>query len=168
MSNGPVVPLLRPTLWAVSHEEWRDDALCNGLPVEQFELSDDLTPDDQHELIAQGLKVCASCPVRQECRTNSGELDRHWTTRGGQPPEGLFPDSKTPRYQFPQARPGGFLPGGNTGRKPKEKCKHGHINWAEPDASGKRRCKTCQLEYNQRGWAVRKAKQKAKIRATLA
>lgn len=114
----PDVYWVRPPLRvAIAYEEWRDEASCQGLPTELFELGDPelITDDDQHDLIAQGLKVCTGCPVRAACLANSSELDRHWTTRGGQPPEGLFPKGE-------RARP-------RKGVKRGRKCNRGHDNW---------------------------------------
>lgn len=136
--NGPQVAMLRPPLGAaVPYEEWRDDALCQSLPAEWFELSDQLmdgvgeAPEEQHQLISNGLKVCNSCPVKRSCLVNSNEDDRKWTTRGGQPPEGLFP-----------------VTGGGSHGKPVQTftrdkvCGRGHNRWAKR-SSGKVYCATC-------------------------
>lgn len=134
-----------PSGGAVPYEQWRDDASCNGLDTNLFELGDpDVIPKgDQEDLIAQGLRVCSGCPVRAACKTNSSDMDRYWTTRGGQPPEGLFMDSKRPRYRFPPVgREGGFKPGQGPVREPREKCKQGHSDWVV-DGRGTRRCRTC-------------------------
>lgn len=114
----PEVYWVRPPLRvAIAYEEWRDEASCYELPSEMFELGDPelITDDDQWDLIAQGLKICASCPVRAACRNNSSELDRYWTTRGGQPPEGLFTKAKRVKIQEPLKR----------GRK----CRRNHDSW---------------------------------------
>jgi hypothetical protein len=147
------VKAYRPSQWAIAYEEWKDSAACIGKPPEWFELAESRRLDLQveHERIAKGLKVCTSCPVRQECKSNSSDLDRHWTTRGGQPPEGLFPDSKRP-----DAIPAKPLKGlVKIARKPKEKCKRGHIDWVLR-ADGKRRCKVCRKADNQRAEEKRK------------
>lgn len=147
-----------PSRVAIAYEEWRDDASCYELPTELFELGDpdEITDDDQQDLIAQGLKVCAGCPVRAACRANSSELDRYWTTRGGQPPEGLFPEAKEPKYAVPRAA-NGFKPGQGPKRAPKKYCKRGHDDWfTRPD--GKRRCQSCRKLDNQKGEERRKAK----------
>lgn len=147
-----------PSRVAIAYEEWRDDASCYELPTELFELGDpdEITDDDQQDLIAQGLKVCAGCPVRAACLNNSSELDRYWTTRGGQPPEGLFPEVKRPNYVAPRAA-NGFKPGEGPKRVPKKYCKRGHDDWqTRPD--GKRRCQSCRKLDNQKGEERRKAK----------
>jgi hypothetical protein len=137
--------MYRPTLQgsAVPYEDWKDDALCDGLPPEWFEISDDLmdrpgcAEDDQHDLIAKGLRVCNDCPVKSSCLSNSKEIDRIWTTRGGFPPGYLFggPD-RTSRSGK----------GGTKGPKVTyqrgKKCKREHDNWADrPD--GRVFCYTC-------------------------
>lgn len=133
----------RPSLqkWSVSYAEWKDEAACNGLPTQLFELNDEIDADEQHELIAQGLRICVGCPVRAACKSNSNEEDRHWTIRGGQPPEGLFEDAKVPKIKL-YFMPRGHKPGEGPERKLKEKCKYGHIDWVV-DNGGKRRCATC-------------------------
>jgi len=137
--NGPQIAMYRQPLRgaAVPYEEWRDEALCQSLPAEWFELSDDLmvpgseAPDEQHDHIAKGLKVCNGCPVKRSCLVNSNEDDRKWTTRGGQPPEGLF-----------------RVTGGGSHGKPVQtftrgkECQKGHDRWAKR-GSGKVYCATC-------------------------
>jgi hypothetical protein len=128
----------------IAYEEWKDDAACKDLPIQLFELGDvdgaeGKTSDYQHQLIASGLRVCVACPVRQACKVNSSELDRYWTTRGGQPPEGLFTDSKMPEHAASgRLKRDGF----KSFRAPKEKCKRGHENWAIK-SDGNRRCLDC-------------------------
>lgn len=143
------VKAYRPTSWwGVPTEDWRDDAACDGLPSELFELGDqdDITEDEQHEVIAQGLKICATCPVRQACGVNSSELDRYWTTRGGQPPEGLFPDSLRPRPSQPKT--GGLGGGERRGTKKHSTCRNGHRDWKiRADGRG-RYCNTCRREQD--------------------
>ena len=138
--------IVRPPQGGLSYEEWRDDAVCNGMDPALFELGDpDLISEaDQQDQIAQGLRICSGCPVRAACLNSSNELDRYWTTRGGQPPEGLFPDSKMPRYRFDQKKHG-FVPGQGPKRGPKKLCKRGHDNW-KTRPNGKRRCLTCDKE----------------------
>lgn len=150
----------RPTYkWDVPCEEWKDDAACKGEDADLFVLqdADEVSEDDQHELIAWGLKICVACPVRQACLNNSNELDRYWSTRGGQPPEGLFPDGVEPTYRLANNRKGGFRPGEGPVRKPQEKCKRGHEDWST-DRRGKRYCATCKREGNRASWEKRKAK----------
>lgn len=146
--NGPQVKLYRPPLRSVvPYEDWKDDAACDGLPSYLFELVDELPPEGQHEAIAKGLKICTDCPVRQSCGNSATDLDRYWTTRGGQPPEGLFSDSNEPVYLPTPAR-FGFAKGEGPKREPKKTCKRGHNNWSATDKRGKRRCLTCRkLEY---------------------
>lgn len=146
--NGPQVPVYRTPLKGVlSYEDWRDDAVCDGMDVELFELGDPqgITKEDQWELISWGLKVCAGCPVRASCRNNSNEFDRYWTTRGGRPPEGLFKDSKMPRYVM-KKYVSGFKAGEGPERALKETCKRGHSDWRERKGGG-RYCATCRRGY---------------------
>ena len=146
--NGPPVPLYRPpSRGAVPYEQWQDDAACQGQDTELFEIE---TPvrwlskearEDKEELISWGLAICTGCPVRASCLTNSNEFDRYWGTRGGQPPEGLFHDSKMPHYELKRYL-NGFPPGGGKERELKKTCKRGHDDWSTR-ANGKRRCLTC-------------------------
>lgn len=133
----------RPTThkWAVPYEEWRDEANCSGLPIQLFELNQEVSTEERHVLIAEGLKVCVGCPVRAACKSNSSEEDRYWTIRGGQPPEGLFPDSKMPKLTLTKI-PMGHKKDEGPERELKEKCNYGHDDWVI-DGSGKRRCSTC-------------------------
>lgn len=149
---------IRPPTVGLSYENWQDDAICHELPFELFELEDfgEVERGEQERLIAEGLKVCSSCPVRAACLTNSSELDRHWTTRGGQPPEGLFEDAIEPGFALVRTK-NGFFPGEGPKRAPKEKCKRGHKDW-RVDKRGKRRCVTCQRIDNRTAWQKRKKK----------
>lgn len=134
--NGTQVLLFRPKQWNVDTPKWQDDALCNQHEPALFELgSEDMDQDDQHELIAWGLKICAGCPVRAACDSSATELDRHWTTRGGRPPEGLF-EEKSPKYVTPVSPNNGRVLG------PRETCRNGHDNWGVRHG-GKRFCVTC-------------------------
>lgn len=139
--------------------EWQDEAACQGLPTEYFELEEPAKAgsdmSDQHELIAKGLAVCAACPVRQACMSDSMPIDRYWTTRGGQPPEGLFLDSVMPATKLTQTTaPKGFAPGKGPRRPLKQVCKRGHEGKYEL-SGGKRRCMACRQEDNAKGWQKR-------------
>lgn len=147
----------RPPSRGPEYSDWKDEASCLTHNPNLFELGDpdEITEEDQQDLIAQGLKICADCPVRQSCKANSSELDRYWTTRGGQPPEGLFPDSKQPGYVlFPNGRGGGFLPGDGPRREPLKFCKRGHDDW-KTQKRGKRFCATCKRETDRKSEAKR-------------
>lgn len=151
---GGIPGLLRPnTGRLIASKTWQDQALCRGLPTELFELQDqDPAGEESHELIAQGLRVCSSCPVRAACLGDASEVDRYWTTRGGQPPEGLFEDAEMPRIKPPSKpiRVHGIRP-------VKKLCKRGHEDWMS-DGRGKRRCRTCRRLENAKGWSKRKVK----------
>lgn len=152
--NGPPVPLYRPpSRGAVPYEDWKDEALCDGMDPDLFELGDpeEITKEDQWELIAWGLQVCAGCPVRAACRNNANEFDKHWTTRGGQPPEGLFQDSKRPHYELKRFV-NGFDPGAGPKRKLQKTCKRGHEDWGVRKKDGKRFCITCKRDAEKRRW----------------
>ena len=125
----------------IAYEEWRDDAACYSSPPEWFEISDDLmvrsgvAPDEQHDLIAKGLRVCNDCPVKRSCLTNSTKDDRKWTTRGGVPPEYLF-DGPDRTVRKGKSRP--------TFKRGKE-CAKGHDVWTtRPD--GRVFCYPCKQE----------------------
>lgn len=156
--NGPQVALYRPpSRGAVPYEEWKDDASCKGEDPDLFELQDpeSISEDDQHELIAWGLKICVNCPVKKTCLSEASEEDKHWTTRGGQPPEGLFPDADLPKFATIKTRKGGFAPGMGPVRPLLEKCRKGHKEWSS-DERGKRRCLACRREQNRKDWLKRK------------
>ena len=146
--NGPPVPLYRQPV-RLPTPKWQDEASCNTGNPALWELgSDDLDSQTQQELIAEGLKICSSCPVKSDCLSNSTELDRYWTTRGGRPPEGLFPDSVRPKYVSP-------LPvirvnkGNYKGRKRAETCKRKHNNWRpRKGRPGERECASCREIWN--------------------
>lgn len=145
-----------PSRVAVPYDNWVDDALCSKEDSRLFELGDQqgITTEDQLDLIAQGLKICSGCPVRASCLLNSSELDRYWTTRGGQPPKGLSPEAKPPSYKILRQK-NGFTPGLGPPRVRKKKCKRGHEDWiTRPD--GKRRCKVCRKLDNQKAEEKRK------------
>jgi transcription factor WhiB len=158
--TGREVKSARPSnKWAVPYEEWRDDAVCDGMDPSLFELTDNIRTltegerEDEEARIAEGLKICSRCPVRQECRTNANASDKYWSTRGGQPPEGLFLDAKMPRFATgSNGREGGFRPGEGPVRKLKEECKNGHKDGWKAKADGRRFCGTCATERDRRRW----------------
>jgi hypothetical protein len=137
--NGPQIAMIRNPLrgGSVPYEEWMDYASCQSLPAEYFELSDHLmdsvgeAPEEQHRLISLGLRVCNDCPVKRSCLVNSDEDDRHWTTRGGQPPEGLFPNKGGGAHG---KRAETFIRG--------KMCNKGHDKWAKR-GNGKVYCWSC-------------------------
>ena len=148
--------ILRPTSGgSVSYEEWRDEAACKGMDTDLFEIDEDLERgEEKQELIAWGLQICSKCPVRKPCGASATELDKYWSTRGGQPPEGLFPDSKRPA-------PGGVT-NASSKRKPKEFCINGHNNWYF-SPGGIRRCLTCRKAFDKASWERRKARKAEKL-----
>lgn len=141
---------IRPPVVGLAYEDWKDEASCNGLPPHLFELQgfEEIERGEQEETIAKGLKVCSGCPVRAACKSDSTPLDRYWTTRGGQPPEGLFLDSKMPGRYDTSAPPR---------KTPKKLCKHGHSDWAT-GKDGQRRCIPCRRQSDAVTWQRRKAK----------
>jgi hypothetical protein len=159
--NGPLVPLYRPpSRGAVPYKTWQDDAACQGQDAELFEIElpvrqlSKTQREDQEELISWGLAICAGCPVRASCLTNSSDLDRYWTTRGGQPPEGLFHDSKMPDCELKRYAHGSASEAGREVRKRKLKtqCKRGHEDWGVRKADGKRFCITCKRDGDKLRW----------------
>ena len=151
--------LRAPSGGSVSYEEWRDEAACKGVDPQLFELGEAVgrgKGEDEEELIAWGLRICSKCPVRKPCGASASEMDKYWSTRGGQPPEGLFPDSEQPDS----------VPRG-TARGPKEFCIRGHQHWSVT-ASGVRYCVPCRKQADQRGMEKRRARTAAKKAARLA
>lgn len=130
--------------WSVPYPKWTDDASCNSLSPKLFELADEADTDEQHELIAQGLRVCVGCPVRAACLADSNEEDRYWSTRGGQPPGGLFEGAKKPKITLYRL-PGGYKSGEGPTVQLQAKCNKGHEDYVI-EASGIRRCATCRRE----------------------
>lgn len=153
---------VRPPTVGLAYDDWKEEALCRDLPPYLFELQDfdDVERGEQEKVIAMGLKVCSGCPVRAACKSDSSELDRYWTTRGGQPPEGLFLDSERPKYAAPR-QVNGFASGEGPRRALQEKCKRGHSEWITRK-NGKRRCGPCQQEMNATDWQRRKEREAAR------
>lgn len=148
--NGTPVALYRPpSRGAVPYEDWKDDAACDGKPVYFFEYNDEAGEEENHELIARGLKICTACPVRQACNANSTPEDRFWTTRGGQPPEGLFVGKNfLKRKGVMGGIRGVSKSGGGPGRPPSDECQRGHKNWIKYKSG--RRCGTCKEMNNKK------------------
>lgn len=147
-----------------AYADWRDEAACSGMDADLFELQDseEVDEESQWELIAWGLSVCTGCPVRASCLSEASDHDLHWTIRGGQPPEGLFPDSKAPKNVIYDA---GLQPSRQKGKaKPslrRDTCERGHKDWVL-EKSGKRRCRTCVRIYNAGRFERRRLKEEAK------
>lgn len=145
--TGPQVASYRPPSGGPAYPDWKDEASCNGKDPSLWELDEVLTRlnktqrGEQEVRIAEGLKVCASCPVRQECKRNSNEYDRYWTTRGGQPPEGLFQDSKRP---LEGPRKATVVP---DKRAMQVRCAKNHDAWITRK-DGKRYCGECKRLAN--------------------
>lgn len=146
---------------------WENESACLGGPPELFELGDpkEIDLDDQHELIAEGLKICSTCPVRSACEADATELDKYWTTRGGKPPEGLFQDSKRP--SLPSASEHSSLVADlkltaarfNTRQ---DVCQFGHDNWRErTDKRKGRECVTCKKARDLKSLKARRQRAKA-------
>lgn len=157
MAGGPEVLMYRVNRgWLMSYEEWRDDALCSNADPALFELdapAKGMTVDQEDEAhirMAKGLSICSQCPVKKSCSSASTPEDRYWSIRGGQPPEGLFPDSTPPAGVKVRGPEGGF------GRKRSEYCGRGHKNWKERP-NGSRRCIDCDRVNNREREAARRA-----------
>lgn len=183
--------ILRPTSGgSVAYEAWQDEAPCRGLPYHWFELQEfkESRREKQHKPIAKGLKVCSTCPVRKLCGLEATEVDRYYTTRGGQPPEGLFEDASLPKLASrPRSRKSpvsgarelcskghnDWVSSGvgrrscDTCRKlraakqplQRGKCRKGHDNWIMR-SDGRRRCATCQQINSADEWQRRKVRMK--------
>lgn len=157
MTNGPQpLPYRANPGRFTSYEVWTDDAACVGSDPAMFELEAPARSmtvpeeDSAHDLIAQGLRICSSCPVKKSCSSAASSDDRYWSTRGGQPPEGLFADSTPPAG----VRVRGPL--GSHGRKRSKYCPKGHDNWKERPGKG-RRCVDCDRLNNRKREAARRA-----------
>ena len=141
MSGGPQVAVYRPpSRGAVPYKSWKDDASCQSLPAEWFELDDQMmdrlgeAPEEQHLLISKGLKVCNTCPVKKQCLSSASKDDKKYTTRGGQPPEGLF-----------------MYPNRDMAKRFKrdKECKQGHDEWSTRK-DGIVYCVPCKRESDRR------------------
>lgn len=153
-----VLPYRAPLKGLPPLEDWKEDASCNDLPSELFELGDfDMDADQQHLLIARGLQECTACPVRQACLNNSSELDRHWTTRGGQPPEGLFEEAEMPAFR--STVQGGPPPANKGDRLPPEgTCVNGHTDRWRVRVDGGRECLSCKSDQAKARRAQKRAR----------
>lgn len=146
------VPAYRPP-WrgAVPYEQWFDDAACLGMPTKLFELKDlpsklsGEEEEEQHSNIAKGLAICTACPVRQACKANAIKEDRYWTTRGGQPPEGLFRADYSRSKSLKPPKPRG------------KACRKGHDLWVV-DSRGRYVCAPCRKARSAKDYKVRAGK----------
>lgn len=85
-----------------------DEALCLNMDSRYFIVpdTDQLLPSERTLLLAEvkpdlaeGVKICLSCPIRDICLATSTAGDRHWTVRGGQWPTGAGPKPVVPRQR---------------------------------------------------------------------
>jgi WhiB family transcriptional regulator, redox-sensing transcriptional regulator len=120
---------------------WRDLAACLNV------VSADYDPffADSAELQAEGIAICASCLVRDDCLTFAVRTGQQYGIWGGQPERIVRRLIAADRAGRPQAR---RVPAGHP-QASKTHCKHGHpFNAANtyytPD--GRRRCRTCLRE----------------------
>jgi WhiB family redox-sensing transcriptional regulator len=120
---------------------WRD--LAAGRDV----VSADYDPffADSAELQVEGIAICASCLVRDDCLTFAVRTGQQYGIWGGQPERIVRRLIAADRAGRPQAR---RVPAGHP-QASKTHCKHGHpFNAANtyytPD--GRRRCRTCLRE----------------------
>lgn len=56
--------------------DWYDDALCAQTDPEQFY-------PERGGSVREAKKVCAACPVREQCRAHALANDEHWGVWGG-------------------------------------------------------------------------------------
>jgi WhiB family redox-sensing transcriptional regulator len=120
---------------------WRDLAAC--LEV----VSADYDPffADSAELQAEGIAICATCLVRDDCLTFAVRTGQQYGIWGGQPERIVRQLIATDRAGRPQAR---RVPAGHP-QASKTHCKHGHpYNAANTyyTRDGRRRCRTCLRE----------------------
>jgi len=95
---------------------WEDEALCLDMDSRYFILPDTehLSPSERSDLLLrvrpyleEGVQVCASCPIQEECLESSSAGDRAWTVRGGIWPKNAGPRPKLPPPRGLQRRPAG-------------------------------------------------------------
>ena len=120
---------------------WRELAACLDV------VSADYDPffADSTELQAEGIAICASCLVRDDCLTFAVRTGQQYGIWGGQPERILRRLIAADRAGRPQAR---RVPAGHP-QASKTHCKRGHRFTADntyytPD--GHRRCRTCLRE----------------------
>ena len=74
MSDLPMASLLL-------ERDWIDAAACRGMPT-------DLFYPERGESIERPMAVCASCPVKAECRDEADQIEELWLdvkgVRGGE------------------------------------------------------------------------------------
>lgn len=123
--------------------EWRLKASCIG-KSHLFDLVDGKDDEDREEIRKKNLanfelagKVCASCPVTQECEDTATSEDLAFTYRAGMIPLSVSMVSR--------------------GRPRRDVCKRGHEGEYVVHKSGKKHCKGCKREL---------AREKARARGT--
>lgn len=81
-----------------SRHEWRDHAACRGTDTEDWY---------SEKLEARCLRICASCPVRQECLDDAMRVERGqeaWGVRGGKTAATrMLMDAGVPDWRLPLA-----------------------------------------------------------------
>lgn len=110
--------LTRPTYdrWAGMSREyvWTDDAACNGVNPELFQVSQVGDPGLEgigtHELrefneakLKKAQEYCEGCPVRATCLKKAEPVDLYWSVRGGERPE-IMKNGGVKRFKFPTFR----------------------------------------------------------------
>ena len=120
---------------------WRDLAACLDV------VSADYDPffADRAQLQAEGIAICTTCPVRDDCLTFAVRTGQQHGIWGGQPEWIVRRLISADRAGRPQAR---RVPAGHP-QASKTHCKHGHPftaanTYYTPD--GRRRCRTCLRE----------------------
>lgn len=121
-------------------DRWYHSAACTGMDTEVFF-------DDSAAGLAAARRVCAGCPVRQECLSDGARLEDAWGVWGGRSRRQRRSVGVRPRR--PSLRP---LAGMCKANAEKTRCKEGHPFDSENTAfyRGSRICVTCHLDRNLR------------------
>ena len=129
---------------------WVMLAACRGSDNRLFELTDEDSKITNKRRFLMGERICATCPVINQCWSGADDDDKLWTMRGGAWPEA---------YENPPAL-----------REPVKalECKNGH-DTSSPDARlSNGTCRACHKESKKRSEAKRGSRKRGDRNATRA
>lgn len=100
-----------PSAGSAREYVWTDDAACNGVMPELFQLSHQDDPGlegiSTHTLqelnfqkVETAKKYCDTCPVKKTCLETASTSDLHWSIRGGQTPTRLTWQKRPPSFPY--------------------------------------------------------------------
>lgn len=123
--------------WTTDTYTWQDDAACAFRGAGLFMYNDRKSQDWNRARGLEAIKICNTCPVKQQCNDDAEEnSDGQWTIRGGKQFGQL---NLTP----PKTRTK------NPGVRRDVECHVGHNRWAYRETQGHWRCLDCHWAGNQ-------------------